>query len=154
MTSFNAGENEFASLLERRVKRSFIWNIFIVYFSFDSNLGEVFQRGWHSTAAQRQLCFAVCEKSHGFGHATRTEQGISARSMKKFNNFRHLSSNNILLQMGITPMGDIISILRHSKTVTDQTARDEIMAENQAMKIVAKINPAPAVSSGKPLCLL
>lgn len=55
--------------------------------------------------------------------------------------------------MGITPMGDIISILRHSKTVTDQTARDEIMAENQAMKIVAKINPAPAVSSGKPLCL-
>lgn len=52
-----------------------------------------------------------------------------------------------LMQMGITPMGDIISILRHSKTVTDQTARDEIMAEHKPMKVIAKINPAPMVSS-------
>lgn len=44
-------------------------------------------------------------------------------------------------------MGDIISILRHSKTVTDQTARDEIMAVNKPMKVIAKINPAPIVSS-------
>lgn len=49
--------------------------------------------------------------------------------------------------MGITPMGDIISILRHSKTVTDQTARDKIMAENDSAKFVAKINPVSASSS-------
>lgn len=45
-------------------------------------------------------------------------------------------------QMGITPMGDIISILRHSKTVTDQTVRDKIMAENESAKFVAKVTPS------------
>ena len=44
--------------------------------------------------------------------------------------------------MGITPMGDIISILRHSKVVTDQTVRDKILEENDATKVVAKVRPA------------
>lgn len=53
-------------------------------------------------------------------------------------------------QMGITPMGDIISILRHSKTVTDQTVREKIMAENESTKFVAKVNPqTSSVSSSK-----
>jgi hypothetical protein len=49
-----------------------------------------------------------------------------------------------VLQMGVTPMGDIISILRHSKTVSDQAVRDDIMAENTRTKSVAKIAPARA----------
>lgn len=49
--------------------------------------------------------------------------------------------------MGITPMGDIISILRHSKTVTDQSVRDKILAENKPVRIIAKINPATKIST-------
>lgn len=52
-----------------------------------------------------------------------------------------------VLQMGITPMGDIISVLRHSKTVTDQAVRDDIMAENTRTRSVAKVAPAPPVAA-------
>jgi hypothetical protein len=48
--------------------------------------------------------------------------------------------------MGIDKMGDIISILRHSKTVTDQSVRDKILAEN-APKIMPKIIKLPVSSS-------
>jgi len=47
-------------------------------------------------------------------------------------------------QMGITPMGDIIGILRHAKAVSDQAARDNILAENETIKSVVK---EPPVSS-------
>jgi Family of unknown function (DUF5577) len=47
-----------------------------------------------------------------------------------------------VFQMGIDCMGDIISILRHAKTVTDQAVRDNIMAEDSRTKSVAKIAPA------------
>lgn len=48
--------------------------------------------------------------------------------------------------MGINPMGDIISILRHSKLVTDQNARDKILSANDT-KAIVKIAPASSVSS-------
>lgn len=48
--------------------------------------------------------------------------------------------------MGITSIGDIISILRHSKKVTDQLLADKIMAENEPVKMVATVHPA--VSAG------
>lgn len=41
-------------------------------------------------------------------------------------------------------MGDIIGILRHAKAVSDQAARDNILAENESVKSVVK---EPPVSS-------
>lgn len=52
--------------------------------------------------------------------------------------------------MGITPMGDIISILRHSKTVNDETVRSRILTPitiDAPIKSVAKIRPASPISS-------
>lgn len=49
--------------------------------------------------------------------------------------------------MGIIATGDIISILRHAKNVSDQTVRDKILIESEPVKFVAKINPVPVSSS-------
>lgn len=51
--------------------------------------------------------------------------------------------------MGITPMGDIISILRHSKTVTDESVRSKILKSHvEVPKSIAAIRPAsPNVST-------
>jgi hypothetical protein len=51
--------------------------------------------------------------------------------------------------MGITPMGDIISILRHSKAVTDESVRSRILKSHvDVPKSIAAIRPAsPSVST-------
>lgn len=60
-----------------------------------------------------------------------------------------------VFQMGIDCMGDIISILRHAKTVTDQTVRDKILAEDNRTSKVAKIAPArPAAPTSKVVSLV
>lgn len=50
-----------------------------------------------------------------------------------------------LREMGISAMGDIISVLRHSKSVTDQSARDKILSVNET-RAIAKVMPASIVS--------
>ncbi|KAG5676099.1 hypothetical protein PVAND_005953 [Polypedilum vanderplanki] len=57
-----------------------------------------------------------------------------------------------LREMGITVMGDIISILRHAKIVNDQNVRDKILSSNtepivvnKTLKAVAKIRPASPI---------
>lgn len=44
-----------------------------------------------------------------------------------------------LREMGITPMGDVIAILRHAKNVHQQTARDRILSENDTRIPVAAV---------------
>lgn len=50
-----------------------------------------------------------------------------------------------LREMGIAAMGDIISVLRHSKSVSDQSARDKILSVNE-VRAVAKVIPASIIS--------
>ena len=45
-------------------------------------------------------------------------------------------------------MGDIISILRHAKSVTEQSVRDKILSSQpEPQKTVVKVRPASPVSS-------
>ncbi|KAJ6649237.1 hypothetical protein Bhyg_04471 [Pseudolycoriella hygida] len=53
-----------------------------------------------------------------------------------------------LREMGITPMGDVIAILRHAKNVSEQSARDKILNENDTRIPVAAV-PATITSSNK-----
>lgn len=55
-------------------------------------------------------------------------------------------NNENLREMGIKPMGDIISILRHAKSVTDQSVREKILSLEPARTIV-KVRPTSPVSS-------
>ncbi|KAL7041661.1 hypothetical protein ACKWTF_000846 [Chironomus riparius] len=58
-----------------------------------------------------------------------------------------LNTDN-LKEMGIKPMGDIISILRHAKSVNDQSLRDRILASQpEPHKTIVKVRPASPVSS-------
>lgn len=49
-----------------------------------------------------------------------------------------------LREMGITPMGDIISILRHARKVHDQNTRDKILSGDKPA------NSAPATAAVEP----
>lgn len=44
-------------------------------------------------------------------------------------------------------MGDIISILRHAKAVTDQKVREKILSVKSEAKTIVKVRPASPVSS-------
>lgn len=50
-----------------------------------------------------------------------------------------------LREMGITPMGDIIAILRHAKKVHDQNTREKIMSGDKPA--VATLSVSPIVPS-------
>lgn len=53
-----------------------------------------------------------------------------------------------LREMGITPMGDIIAILRHSKKVSEQNAREKILASEKLSVATMSVSPlVPSVAS-------
>ncbi|XP_055302866.1 uncharacterized protein C19orf47 [Sitodiplosis mosellana] len=54
-----------------------------------------------------------------------------------------------LREMGITPMGDIISILRHAKKVNEQNTRDKILSAEKASVTTASVSPLLATTSKK-----
>ncbi|XP_031617095.1 uncharacterized protein C19orf47 homolog [Contarinia nasturtii] len=54
-----------------------------------------------------------------------------------------------LREMGITPMGDIISILRHAKKVNEQTTRDKILSAEKQTITTASVTPLIASSVSK-----
>ncbi|CAD6997895.1 uncharacterized protein LOC101457644 isoform X2 [Ceratitis capitata] len=55
-----------------------------------------------------------------------------------------------LREMGITPMGDIIAILRHAKTVSDQTAREKVLTNSEMCVPIAAVPANPHLSQDHP----
>ncbi|XP_018787087.1 PREDICTED: uncharacterized protein C19orf47 [Bactrocera latifrons] len=55
-----------------------------------------------------------------------------------------------LREMGITPMGDIIAILRHAKTVSDQTAREKVLTNSEMCVPIAAVPANPHLSQERP----
>ncbi|XP_036321794.1 uncharacterized protein C19orf47 homolog isoform X1 [Rhagoletis pomonella] len=55
-----------------------------------------------------------------------------------------------LREMGITPMGDIIAILRHAKNVSDQTAREKVLTNSEMCVPIAAVPANPHSSHERP----
>ncbi|XP_054745004.1 uncharacterized protein C19orf47 homolog [Anastrepha obliqua] len=55
-----------------------------------------------------------------------------------------------LREMGVTPMGDIIAILRHAKNVSDQTAREKVLTNSEVCVPIAAVPANPHLSQERP----
>ncbi|XP_011191154.2 uncharacterized protein C19orf47 [Zeugodacus cucurbitae] len=55
-----------------------------------------------------------------------------------------------LREMGITPMGDIIAILRHAKNVSDQTAREKVLINSEMCVPIAAVPANPHLAQERP----